>query len=156
MKSSNILWDKLKTIEREIYALKTAHFKTATTITTTDVDSTVTLPLKLFGTPGLYYEVISSKRAIVTLESTDGSNMLSALYLKAVTPSNVNNRRIFVKREAGDVGKAKFAIYIYSQNSDDYDTLAGGGAVDLTYAIQGVCSSKFTINVTYEDFDPWT
>lgn len=156
MKIADVLWERIKNIEKEIKNLKTARFKTAATISTMTQDNTITLPLKLFGDPLYYYEIISSKRAVVTLTTTDNTDMISALYLKGVTPSNLNNRYIFVHKLNSTAGKARFAIYVYSQNENDYNTLAGGGSVNVSYNIQGVGSSQFTMSINYEDFDPWS
>jgi len=156
MKISNILWDRVKNIEKEIKNLKTARFKTASTISTMTKNSSVTLPLKLFGDPLTYYEIISSKRAIVTLTTTDNTNMISALYLDGVTPSNLNDRYVFVHKLNSNAGQSRFAIYVYSQNENDFNVLSGGGSVSVSYNIQGVGSSQFNISISYEDFDPWS
>ena len=156
MKIADVMWDKIKYIEKEIKNLKTARFKTASTISTTTQENSITLPLKLFGNPSTYYEVISSKRAIVTLTTADNSNMISALYLKGITPSNLNDRYIFIHKLNSSAGQARFAVYVYSQNVNDFNTLAGGGSVNVSYNLQGVGSSRFTMSINYEDFDPWS
>lgn len=156
MKIADVLWERIKNIEKEIKNLKTARFKTAATISTITQNSSITLPLKIFGDPLTYYEVISSKRAIVTFTTTDNTNMIGALYLDGVTPSNLNKRYIFVHKLNSSAGQSRYAIYIYSQNEGDFNTLSGGGSVNLSYNIQGVGSSQFTMSVSYEDFDPWS
>lgn len=154
MKIADLLWERIKNIGREIEALKTARFKTATTISTMTVNGSVNLPLKLVGPTR--YDIISSKQAIITLTTADNTNMVSALYLRNITPSTVNDRYIFIDRLASDAGQAKFAMYVYSHNEDDFNTLSGGGSITLNYGVQGVGSSRFTISITYEDFDPWS
>ncbi len=156
MRIYDILWERINHIGKEIKNLKTARFKTASTIDTITADSSVTLPLKLFGNPSAYYEIISSKRAVITLKTADNTNMISALYLNGITPSTTNNRYIFINRIASGAGEAKFELYVYSQNTSDYNTLAGGGSVNVSYNIQGVGSSRFTISVKYEDYNPWS
>lgn len=156
MKIADTLWERLKYIGQEIKNLKTAHFKTASTISTMTVNNTVSFNLKLYGNPMLYYEIFSAKRAVVTLTTTDSTNMISALYLRNLTPSTTNNRYIFTHRLASQPGEAKFVIYVYSQNQDDYTTLAGGGSVSVSYDIQGVGSSQFTMSISYEDYNPWS
>jgi len=156
MQISNLLWERINNIGREIKNLKTARFKTASTISTITADGTVNLPLKLFGNPSAYWEIISSKRAIITLTTQDNTNMISAVYLNGVTPSNTNNRFIFINKLASNAGVAKYAMYVYSRNTNDFDTLKGGGSVNVSYNIQGVGSSRFTMTITYEDFDPWS
>lgn len=156
MNIANILWDRIKNIEKEIKNLKTARFKTASTISTITASGSVSLPLKIFGDPSTYYEVISSKKAIITLNTLDNTNMISALYLDGVTPSNTNNRYIFINRVASGAGQAKFELYVYSQNTNDFNTLNGGGSVMVNYNLLAVGSSRFSMSITYEDFDPWS
>lgn len=156
MNIADVFWNKIKWIDKEITALKTARFKTASTIATVDAVGGITLPLKLFGDPLYYYEIASSLRAIITLRTLDNTNMISALYLDGVTPSNVDNRYIFVKRLSSGAGEARFGIYVYSQNQSDYNTLAGGGSVSVSYNIRAVGSSRFSVAITYEEFNPWS
>lgn len=155
MKIADMMWNRIKYIEQEIKNLKTARFKTASTISTITSDNSISLPLKLFGDASTYYEVISSKRAVVTLTTADNTNMISALYLKGVTPNNLNDRYIFIHKLNSAAGQARFAIYVYSQNVNDFNTLAGGGSVNVNYDIQAVGSSRFTMSIKYEDFNPW-
>lgn len=147
--------DKINYFQREIRNLKTSHVKTATTIATLEKPTSVTVPLHLFGSAGQYWEIISNKKAIVALTSTDGTDMVSALYLKGVTPSNLNSRYIFIHRRGSVSGKSVFEISVYSQNESDYNILSGGGSVNLNYSLTAVGSSNYTIAVTYEDFNPW-
>lgn len=154
----NIAQEFIKKVEhygQEICSLKTAHYKTATTIATTSQNGAISLPLQLFGDPGVYWLVASSKKAVVTLTTTDNTNMLSAVYLTGVTPSNVDNRRIFVYRVASNPGECKFEIAVYSENQTDYNTLAGGGSVTVDYNIEAVGTSNFNMEITYKDFNPW-
>lgn len=146
---------KIEYFRKEIRNLKTAHFKTATTLATASQSGSVSLPLQLFGDPGIYWLVASSKKAVVTLTTTDNTNMISALYLTGVTPSNVDDRRIYVYRVASNPGECKFEIAVYSENQNDYDTLAGGGSINVSYNIQAVGTSNFNVSVTYKDFNPW-
>jgi len=146
--SKKILW-----IKQELKNLKTAHVKTATTIATTASERTLTFALKLHDYGGGYYEVFSAKRAVITLSTSDDTNMISAVYLKNVTPNNVDGRNIFVRRRAGGSHNAVYEIWIYSMNANDYNTLIGGGSVSLNYTIQMVGSSKFTSSVTWEDLN---
>lgn len=155
MKISDVFIKKMEYFKKEIRNLKTAHLKTATTLATTSKSGAVSLPLQLFGDPGVYWLVASSKKAVVTLTTTDNTNMISALYLTGVTPSNVDDRRIFVYRVASNPGECKFEIAVYSENQNDYNTLSGGGSVNVGYNIQAVGTSNFNINITYKDFNPW-
>ena len=156
MNIADEFWMRINNIGKEIKNLKTAHFKTASTIDTMSANGSLTFDLKLYGNPLAYWEIFSKKRAVITLTTTDNTNMISALYLRGVTPSNTNNRYIFTHREASGQGEAKFSVYVYSQNEDDFNTLSGGGTVTLNYGIQGVGSSQFTMSIAYEEINPWS
>lgn len=148
--------DKINYFQREIRNLKTAHVKTATTIATLEKKAAVTLPLHLFGNAGQYWEIISNKKAVFTLTSTDGTDMISALYVDGLTPQNFNDRYVFVRRRASTSGSVIYEMYAYSYNTNDFNTLAGGGSINLNYNITAVGSSDYTLSVVYEDFDPWS
>ena len=134
-------------LEREIRELKTAHYKTATTISTTTKTQNLSFLLKIYNE----WEVWSSKRAIITISTTDGSNMVSACYVDGITPSNLNMRYPYVNRLSSGDGEVKFEVLVYSQNSNDFNTLSGGGTVNLNYTVQIVGSSNFTVSVTYKN-----
>lgn len=137
---------KINEIQRELRNLKTAHFKTATTIETTTAEQTLNFTLEIAG-----LDVVSTKTAVLTMTSLDGSNMLSALYLKGATPDNLNDRFVFVNRRASGTGQAKFDVVVYSGNMDDWTTLEGGGTVNLSYTVQMVGSSRFSVSLSYKD-----
>lgn len=141
---------RINNLKNEITNLKTAHFKTATTLSTMSKQGSISLDLKLYGTS--YYEVISEKRAVITMTTSDDTNMIGAVYLLGVTPSNVDDRRIFCERLSSGSGQLKFAIYVYSQNETDFETLYDGGSVTLNYNIECVGTSRFTVDIKYEDF----
>lgn len=140
------LYDRrIKDLEKEVRNLKTGYFKTATTINTMTQNQTLNFSLSL--NPNA--EIFSTQRAIITLDILDNSNMISACYLTGVNPNNLNNRFAFVKRLQSNNNQVKYEVLVYSQNPDDYDTLAGGGSVNLTYTVQLVGSSRFTSSVNY-------
>ena len=60
MKIADVMWDKIRYIEKEIKNLKTARFKTASTISTMTSNSSISLPLKLFGDASLYSQLLST------------------------------------------------------------------------------------------------
>lgn len=148
MINSELFYRRLNSLKREIRYLKTAHFKTATTINTMTLNQNLNFSLTLDGLSG---NIFSTRRAIITLNIDDGSEMVSSCYLNGITPSNLNNRFVFIKRIASDAGQVKYDVAVFSQNADDYDTLAGGGSVNLTYNIQAVGSSKFSLSVEYHN-----
>ena len=149
--NSETLYDKkIKYFEQEIRNLKDAHIKTSTTIKTKTLETSVEFSLYLPTYP-LTTEILSTQRAIITLTASDSTNMISACYLKNVTPNNLNDRYIFVNRLSSDNGEAKYGISVFSQNVDDLNTLIGGGSVNLTYNIQVVGSSDYSLSVEYKN-----
>lgn len=151
MSPENLLDQKIKYFEQEILNLKTMHIKTATTIKTKVLDTSVNF--SLFLPSELSTEILSTKRAIITMTAKDSTNMISACYLKNMTPSNLDSRFIFINRLSSSAGVVKYGITIYSENYNDYTTLAGGGSVNLTYDIEVVGSSDYNIDVVYKNID---
>ena len=145
MISGEILAMKIKALEKEVRALKTTHIKTATTINTMELSTSVNFNLFMPDE----YTIVSDKRAIITLTTVDNTDMISACYLSGVTPSNLNSRYPFIYRLDSPAGQAKFEVILLSQNYNDYQTLSGGGSVQLSYNLKVVGSSKFTVAVSY-------
>jgi hypothetical protein len=133
-------------LEREIRELKTAHYKTATTISTMTITQLLSFDLAIYNG----WEVWSNKRAIITLTSTDGSDMVSACYVN-IKPSTLDQRYWYVNRLSSEEGEAKFEVLVYSQNATDWTTLNNGGSVSLFSNVQLVGSSKFTVSVSYKN-----
>lgn len=137
---------RIKTLRREIRQLKTAHYKTATTISTLESDAALSFSLMLDTLSGSIY---STQRAIITMTASDNTNMISACYLVGVTPDNYANRYPAVRRMQAPPGQSKYEVAVTSQNADDYNTLAGGGSVNLSYTVRLVGSSEFNVGVSY-------
>lgn len=145
MNNGELLDKKIKYLKQELRNLKTAHFKTATTISTMEASTSANFSLMLDSLTG---QIFSTQRAIITL-TTDGPDMIGACYLDGATPSNLDSRFVFVNRLSSPSGTAKFEIIVFSQNVNDYNTLSGGGSVNLSYNLKLVGSSKFTTSVSY-------
>lgn len=142
------LYDKkIKDLEREIRNLKTTHIKTATTINTMTQNITVNFSLML---DALSSNIYSTQRAVVILTTSDSSNMISACYLYNATPVSLNDRFVSIKRLKANNGVVRFGVAVFSQNINDYNTLAGGGSVNLSYTLQLVGSSEFNSSVIYK------
>lgn len=142
------LYDKkIKDLEREIRLLKTSHFKTATTISTMTKTTSVSFSLTLDQMSG---EVYGTQRAIITLTTTDGSDMISACYLTGVTPSNIDDRIVGVKRLQAGNGTVRFGVDVFSNNYNDWNTLYNGGSINLSYSLQLIGSSEFNVSVAYK------
>lgn len=146
MSQEQVYAERLKNLEREIRQLKTAHYKTATTINTMTSNVNISFSLTLDLLSGSVY---STQRAIITMTTADNTDMISACYLVGITPNNYNNRYIIVNRLQSPAGQAKYEVIVISQNADDFNTLYGGGSVNLGYTVQLVGSSKFTTSISY-------
>ena len=139
---------KINYLKNELRNLKTAHFKTATTIETMTVNTSVSFSLYL---DPITNEIYGDKRAIITLTTADNSEMLSACYIDGLD-ANMNNRYLRVQRITSTSGAIKYEIIITSSNMDDYNTLAGGGSVNLSYGVTLVGSRQFIPSVEYRNF----
>lgn len=152
--SPDLLYDKrLKDLEKEIRNLKTTHFKTATTINTMTRTRTLNFSLTLEPLSGNVY---STERAVITLTTSDNTDMISSCFLSNITPSNINDRFIQIQRLRPVAGQTRFGVAVFSQNYDDYITLVNGGSVNLSYTVQLVGSSEFTTSVSYKNIDGGT
>lgn len=148
MESEGNLYDKkLKDLEKELRNLKTAHFKTSTTISTMQKEASIELDLVLDN------DVHSDKRAIVELETVDNTEMISACYIKNMDISDIEDGRfISIQRINSDVGKVKYEIIVLSTSYDDFITLDGGGSVKLNYDLVLIGSSGFNVKISYRNF----
>lgn len=144
----NLYNKKINNLKREIRNLKTAHFKTATTIKTMSSTTNITFSLYLDTNTN---EIYGSERAIITLTTTDNSEMISACYINELN-ANLDDRYLRVQRITSDPGTIKYEIIIISYNQNDYTILGGGGSVNLNYTLTLVGSSKFTSSISYRSF----
>ena len=145
MNQGQLYTKRLKDLEREIRNLKTAYFKTATTINTMTLNETLNFSLTLDTVSG---NVFSTKRAIITLKTSD-SNMINACYLANMTPSSLDGRVVNIQRLDSNNNEIRYSVAVFSFNANDWQTLYNGGSVDLSYTIQLVGSSEFTSSVKY-------
>lgn len=139
--------NRIMELEREVHNLKVAHFKTATTISTMANNQTLSFSLMWDELSG---QIFSTQRAIITMVASNSTDMISACYLSGLTPSTLDDRYIFIKRLDSSAGQVRFGVTVFSQNYSDYETLSGGGSVNLSYTVQLVGSSKFTASVSYK------
>ena len=146
MSQANLYDERLKNLQREVHNLKTTHFKTATTISTMTATQTLNFSLMLDSLSG---NVFSTQRAIITLATTDNTDMINACYINNITPDNLNDRFVNIIRLQAGAGLTRFGIAVFSQNITDIQTLLNGGSVNLTYTAQLVGSSNFTTTVEY-------
>lgn len=153
MNPENLYDKRIKELEKEIRNLKTTYFKTATTINTMTRTQSLSFSLTLEPLSG---NIFSTKRAVITLTTTDNSDMISSCFLSNITPSNINDRFIQIQRLQSTTGKIRFGVAVFSQNYDDWVTLNGGGSVNLNYTVQLVGSSEFGVSVVYKNIDGGT
>lgn len=138
---------KIKALEKELRDLKTTHIKTATTINTMEQSTSASFTLTMPDP----YTMVGSKRAIITLTTADGTDMISACYIDGLTPANLNDRYPYIYRLSAPTGQCKYEIVVVSQNANDYQTISGGGTVNLSYNVKLVGSSQFTTSVEYKN-----
>lgn len=153
MIDGKLFYDRLKKLESEMRLLKTAHIKTATTISTLSKTTGINFNLVLDDLTGT---VFSDKRAIITATTTDGTDMISACYLDGMTVALLDERNIKIERLKASDGMVKFGVVVVNGNAQDWNTLWSGGTVRLNYNIMVVGSSNFNLNVRYADFDGGT
>lgn len=153
MESGEVLYKKLKDLQKKVRFLKTTHYKTATTISTRTKEINVGFSLQLDSLSG---DVYSTRRAVISATTTDGSDMVSACYLKDATPTSIDDRQVEILRLQPQDGVVRFGVAVTAGNASDYNTLAGGGAVNLNYTIQVVGSSNFNIGREYRNIDGGT
>lgn len=147
MNGEQLYAEKINAIEREITTLKTAQTKSAATIVMATDTVNLNFTLRDVNT------MASDKRAIITLTTDNGEDMISSCYLVGITPSNYNNRYCFIDRGQPSMSESVFEVYVYSANSDDWQTLEDGGTVNLSYTVQLIGSSAFTTSVEYKNID---
>lgn len=141
---------RINALKAEIRYLKTAHFKTATKISTMTATIPITFSLYLNNNTG---DIYGDKRAIITLETLDNSEMISSCYVNNLTPSFINdNRYLSVNRITSDIGEIKYEVIVISQNYDDFVELSNGGSINLNFTLTLVGSSRFTPSVVYRNF----
>lgn len=153
MDAGNLFYEKIKDLRARVRQLKTAHVKTATTISTASKAASVNFSLKL---DTLSLEVFSTKRAILTLTTSDDSEMLTACYLQGETPTSINGRQVEILRLQPQEGVARYGIAVTAGNESDFNTLNAGGSVNLTYTIEAIGTSDFNLSVEYKDIDGGT
>lgn len=141
------LYDKrIKELEREIIALKTSYVKTATTIAIATKTTTVSFSLTLDTLSGNVY---GDQRAIVTLTTNNETEMISACYIANMTPDTFDDRIVDIVRLDSDENTARFGVAVFSQSYEDWQTLYNGGSVSVSYTLQLVGSSNFSVSVSY-------
>lgn len=150
MNNGELLYERLKELKAEVRNLKTAHFKTATTISTTTRTVTVNFSLMLERLSG---NVFSTKRAVISMTTEDNTEMVSACYLAGMNPGNINGRFIEILRMQPQAGVIRFGVAVTTGNQSDWETLSQGGTVNLSYDIQLVGSSRFQTSVEYQNIE---
>lgn len=135
-------------LRNEILAIKTAHYKTASSLATKSQSVAFSIPLTIEEATG---EVIGTRQAVVTAITTDGFNMLSALSLGTTT---MNGRTISVIRRLANTGVSRFVVAVAAGNDNDFTTIANGGAVTVTLTITVTGTSDFTLTTAYESYPP--
>lgn len=146
MIAGKLLYDKLKKLESELRLLKTAHIKTATTISTTYRTAVVKFSLTKADYGGNTY---STQDAIIEATTQNGDDMVCACYIDGLTPAVLDDRLLMMDGLAAEAGKRSFRLTVLSGNAQDYNILSGGGEVNITYVVRVVGTSEFNLTVRY-------
>ena len=143
-------------LEQEVLALKTCAIKTSTQMATKSVTQAISYDLdysaQLMPNFAWGFETV-----IITMTSTDGTNMLTSCTLensKDAAGHNLLSRGMqFIPTNCGNV--AQYKISVFSRNTTDIQTLAGGGSVILNYNMILTATSDFTVSVSSEPYNPF-
>ena len=138
---------EINNMEREVAALKQVREKAANTLMTQSQSVTLNFSLELVTTGGTPM-VRSDKMAIIDID-TGGNNPLVGVNYSV---TGLNNRVIrdipIYNQNTGHIGRM---VFIVSNNSSDYSTLAGGGSVNLTYNITLSSTASVNLSTSYQD-----
>ena len=125
-------------LEQEVLALKTCPIKTATSMTTKSVQQAVSFNMDYLGQLIQNYSW-SARKIIITMTSTDGTNMLTDCTLESsgdAADYNLAGRGVtVVQTDAGST--TQYKVSAWSRNENDISILAGGGSV--TRLIRRLC-----------------
>lgn len=145
--------ERMKALESEINALKTASLIGTTSLTTTSktIQMHVDLEYKLY--PSGLEDVQSKKRGIITIIPEENDNFISSIELIS-GQSQVKNRRCFLQPYLG-AGEKAFSFEVVNGSLADIATMRNGGQISFDLTFRVTCSSDFSLNLTYED-PSWT
>lgn len=144
--------EKMVRLNEELLALKQEKQKSAASLETVEYRLTLTFTLEFAtGSGGLLY-IRSSKRANISVKSTDERNALVGVYFDV---GDLNSRLIFermLQENESENGQVNRLVFIQSDNNDDYADLDAGKTVTVSYDVVVSTTSASEVSVTYEDY----
>ena len=148
--------DEIKKLEKEVIELKTCPIKTASQMATKSIEQPISYNLTYSAqlSPNFAWGVDT---VIITMTSTNGTNMLTSCYVKNsddASGHNLQGRGLStIPSKSGSI--AQYRISLFSRNPNDIATLAGGGSVTLNYNFVLTATSDFTVDITTEPYNPF-
>lgn len=145
------LFDKrLKDLEAEVEALKTASLIGTTALTTTSKTIQVHVDFEHFLYPSGYEDTQSKKIAIIEITPEDGGNFLDSIGL--VSGQNQMKNRRCILRPSLEGGKRAYMFAIAQGSNADLEYMRNGGQISFDLTFRVTCTSDFSLNVTYRDW----
>ena len=148
--------DTIKTLEREVLELKSCPIKTSTQLQTKSVDQSISFNM-VYVAQLLPNFCWGAETVIITMDSSDGTNMLTDCVLKNSDDAaghNLASRAVTILRT--DCGStSQYKIHAVSTNPSDISELAQGNEVVLNYTVVLTATSDFTVTITTEPYQPF-
>lgn len=145
--------ERMKALESEINALKTASLIGTTSLTTTSKTIQMHVDLGYTLYPSGLEDVQSKKCGVITIIPEENDNFISSIELIS-GQSQVKNRRCFLQPHLG-TGEKAFSFEVVNGSIADIATMRNGGQISFDLTFRVTCSSDFSLNLTYED-PSWT
>lgn len=145
----NLFDKRLKDLEAEVEALKTASFFGTTALSTTTKTAQVAMELEYYttGIGGVNEFTQSTQIAFIEIVTSSTSGFLSSIELVS-GQSQVKNRRCFLAPTMSN-GHKVYRFEVVEGSQSDYSILRNGGTVRFNLTFRVACSSDFSLNVTY-------
>lgn len=141
---------EIKKINNEILALKQQKEKYAQVMKTVSTSVSLHFNLELSYSQWGFVTVRSDKMAIVKIDARDNNPLIGAQYNIAELNSRIIRDVATYDATDDSIGRM---VYVFSQNSDDLQTLNNGGSVELDYEM--IITSTTAVSVTVEYKNLW-
>lgn len=146
----------IRELEQEIIDLRSCPIKTSTQLQTKSVEQSVSFDM-VYVAQLLPNFCWGDETIVITMTSTDGTNMLTDCVLKNSDDAaghNLAARSITIMRT--DCGAtSQYKIHLVSRNTTDIQKLSQGQQVILNYTLVLTSTSDFTISITTEPYQPF-
>lgn len=148
--------EEILRLEQEVLALKTCPIKTASQMATKSVRQSISFDL-VYVSQLIQNYAWGENTVIITMNSVDGSNMLTSCTLENSQDASGHSLRArgisILQTDCGS--SAQYKISAFSRNTSDISTLSGGGSVELNYNMILTATSDFTVTITSEPYNPF-